>query len=111
MSDDRTPIEKVRYNLEQADKARKAAASYERMHDALRRGGEHTLGTIIRSRYSIIGFGPTTKEMTLSNDESNQLGSWFYLRTREELARANAYEADSLKIGADLKPTGSGKES
>ena len=96
--DNRTPIEKMRYDLAGADKARKAARLYDRMHDLLKRDGKHTIGAVIRSRVgSIFGQPERTIEIVLTREEATRLAEWFYERREQEHRRAAGYEAQAIR--------------
>jgi hypothetical protein len=104
MTDTRTPIEKMRYDLAEADKARRAAKQYDDMYESLRRDGKHSISAIVvRSRAgSIFGLPERTIEYTLSNEEAERLAQWFYEMREREHARAAAYEKQAIR---DAAPT------
>lgn len=96
--DDRTPIQKVRYSVEQADKARKLANDFSRMHDALTRHGDHTIRVRVKSFWQDLSGAFRWRQFEMTDDEARHLSEWFYLREQQELRRAEAYDQEALKV-------------
>lgn len=103
--DTRTPIEKARYAIQQADAARKRKDRYARMSDTLRRGttteGFLAASTRVRGKWWIPGYAEGWDEITLDAEDTRLLSEFFYKKMQEEESRANAYEKQALEVGKD----------
>lgn len=92
-----TPIDRVRYDLEQADKARERAKSYRRMHDTL--NYSTAKGTIAIKSASWSPWHSNQYDYELTTEECRLMAAWFYEQEHKELKRADSYEQKALKEG------------
>ena len=94
-----TPIDKVRYALQQADAARERRRRYARMEDVLRRGPEGSLATStrVKGKWYIPGYESGWDEIALDAEDTRLLSEFFYRKMDEETKRAAAYEDQALK--------------
>lgn len=101
---EQTTVERVRYNLAGADKARKDAARYRRMHEATRGFGFPKRVSLswmrVRAWRHFPGFGPSEFEMKLDEQEIDMFSSWCYERAQAEDRRAARYEQEALRVAA-----------
>lgn len=93
-----SPIERVRYSLDQADKARNRAKLYRRMHDTLNYNTAKGSITIKSSSWS--PWHRNEYDYELTAEECRLMAAWFYDQEHKELRRAESYEQKALQGGS-----------